>query len=157
MQCFCNERAEAGDPSNLGYGSNYQPVCQEYLDTYLWNYLASNSVTVLITVINILIREKTIDWITQIGYETHSEQVTAITNGVFFAQFFNTAILVLFVYANFEEFGIYSFEGPFYDYSPQWYSVVGYKIVQTMVIYLFLPIGLELMPMLLSWISQRRD
>lgn len=55
------------------------------MDTYLWNYLASNSVTVIITIINIIIREKTIDWISEIGYDTHSEQVTAITNGVFFA------------------------------------------------------------------------
>jgi len=51
--------------------------------------------------------------------------VTAITNGVFVAQFFNTAILVLLVYANFSEFGISFFEGPFYDYQPGWYSVVG--------------------------------
>ena len=104
-----------------------------------------------------MIREKTIEWITNIGYDTHSEQVTAITNGVFFAQFFNTAILVLFVYANFSEFGITFFEGPFYDYSPDWYSVVGYKIVQTMIIYMFFPIGLEIMPNILSWIGQRRD
>ena len=51
--------------------------------------------------------------------------MTAITNGVFVAQFFNTAILVLLVYANFSEFGISFFEGPFYDYQPGWYSVVG--------------------------------
>ena len=64
--------------------------------------------------------------ITWIGYDTHSELVTNITNGVFIAQFFNTAILILLVYANFTEFGGTLFKGPFYDYQPAWYSVCGY-------------------------------
>ena len=43
----------------------------------------------------------------------------------------STAILVLLVYANFSEFseGETFFKGPFYDYQPGWYSVVGFKIV----------------------------
>jgi len=93
------------------------------------NFFASNSITVIITVINLIIRRVTISLISWIGYDTHSQLVTAITNGVFAAQFFNTAILVLLVYANFSEFGITSFDGPFYDYQPNWYSIVGYKIV----------------------------
>jgi len=78
--------------------------------------------------------------------------VTAITNGVFAAQFFNTAILVLLVYANFSEFGITSFDGPFYDYQPSWYSIVGYKIVQTMLINAFFPILTEVLPVFIQWL-----
>jgi len=50
-----------------------------------------------------VIREITISMITWIGYDTHSEQLTKITNGVFIGQFFNTAILLLLVYANFAD------------------------------------------------------
>ena len=97
------------------------------------NFIASNSITVIITVINVIIKFVTVRLISWIGYDTHSQLVTAISNGVFVAQFFNTAILVLLVYANFTEFGGTFFEGPFYDYQPGWYSLVGYKIVQTMI------------------------
>ena len=76
-----------------------------------------------------IIKTVTIELVLWIGYDTHSAQVTAITNGVFVALFLNTAIVVLLVYANFSEFGIDFFKGPFYDYDPLWYSIVGYKIV----------------------------
>ena len=79
-------------------------------------YLSSYSISVLITIINVIIRRVTIFAISKIGYDTHSELVTAISNGVFAAQFFNTAILVLLVYANFSEFGFTFFDGPFYDF-----------------------------------------
>ena len=78
--------------------------------------MASNSITVSITVLNIIIKFVTVRLICWIGYDTHSAQVTAISNGVFVAQFFNTAILVLLVFANFAEFGGTFFKGPFYDY-----------------------------------------
>lgn len=86
------------------------------MDTKLPNFFASNSITLTITVINIIIKFVTVRLISWIGYDTHSAQVTAISNGVFAAQFFNTAILVLLVYANFTEFGGTFFKGPFYDY-----------------------------------------
>ena len=85
VQCFCNDRAAENDPSDLGYGSENYPVCQEYMDTKLPNFLASNSITVIITVINIIIKIVTVKLISWIGYDTHSELVTAISNGVFAA------------------------------------------------------------------------
>jgi len=120
-------------------------------------FLASNSITVVITLINQIIRRVTIDLVMTIGYDTHSEQVTAITNGVFAAQFFNTAILVLLVYANFAEFGWELFKGPFYDFTPQWYAVVGYQIVQTMILNALMPLVTETVPILIGWLAQRHD
>ena len=75
------------------------------MDTKLPMLFAASSITAIITVLNIIIRNVTINLITWIGYDTHSELVTAITNAVFLAQFLNTAIVVLLVYANFTEFG----------------------------------------------------
>ena len=153
VQCFCDEKAEEGALSSAEYGPQSQPICQEYIDSILPTLIASNSVTVIITVINIIIREVTIKLITWIGYDTHSELVTNITNGVFIAQFFNTAILILLVYANFTEFGGTMLQGPFYDYQPAWYSVVGYKIVQTMAINAFMPIFVECTPIVVKWLQ----
>ena len=93
----------------MGYGPNFTKVCQEYIDTKLPMYLASNSITVVITLINLVIREVTVKLIKRIGYDTHSQLMTEITNGVFAAQFFNTGILILLVYANLTEHGINMF------------------------------------------------
>lgn len=74
----------------------------------------------------------TIRLITWIGYDTHSEMLTKITNGVFVAQFFNTGIIYLLVNANFKDAlpPLASiFRGPFLDYEPAWYSAVGYLLV----------------------------
>lgn len=85
VQCFCDSRAAQGDPKSMVYGNNGSQICLEYLDSKLTTFLASNSITVVITVINVIIRNVTIRLIMTIGYDTHSEQVTAITNGVFVA------------------------------------------------------------------------
>lgn len=56
---------------------------------------------------------------------------------VFIAQFFNTGILLLLVNANLSEHtwvpGSQSVlsVGQFFDYAPQWYVDVGFKLVQT--------------------------
>jgi len=102
---------------------------------------------------------KLIKWI---GYDTHSEQLTKITNGIFIAQFFNTGILLLLVHANFDEVGLpfvdkHLFNGPFYDYTEGWYARVGHMIVQTMCINSIMPLGIEFMPIATKWFFQRRD
>lgn len=92
----------------------------------------SNVITGIIVVINIIIKEITIRLVTWIGYDTHSERLTKITNLVFTGQFFNTAFLLLLAYANFEELDVplsQYFTGPFNDYEANWYAIVGSKIV----------------------------
>jgi hypothetical protein len=69
-----------------------------------------------------------INWI---GYDTMSETLTKITNGVFLALFFNTAIIVVLVDANLKEtiplLGHF-FDGGFSDYTPLWYASVGFTL-----------------------------
>jgi len=55
--------------------------------------------------------------------------ITKITNGVFWMQFVNTALIIVLVFANFNEIGLPGssiFDGPFYDYTDEWYNQVGY-------------------------------
>lgn len=61
---------------------------------------------------------------------------------MFITQFFNTAILLILVNANFEEVGLplaTVFDGPFRDFTPTWYTNVGYRVTQTMLINAFFP------------------
>ena len=107
-----------------------------------------------------IIRDITIKLITWIGYDTHSEQLTKITNGVFIGQFFNTAILLLLVYANFTDSSLpltSFFNGPFYDYSDRWYAIVGSQIVKTMVINSILPPITEGVGVIMAWFFRRKD
>ena len=78
-------------------------ICQDYQHSKLTTFFATNGITLIITAINKVLGAVSISLITWIGYDTHSQMLTKITNGVFAAQFFNTAILILLVYANLEE------------------------------------------------------
>jgi len=93
------------------------------------------AITGFIVVLNTIIKIISIAMIQWIGYDTHSEMLTKITNGVFFALFFNTAIIVLLVDANLTEtfppLGHF-FNGGFSDYSPACYASVGFTLTQTL-------------------------
>ena len=109
----------------------------------------SNAIVGIISVINVIIREVTIVLITWIGYDTHSEKLTKITNAVFIGYFLNTAIVLLLVYADFgdnKDSPARYFTGPYNDYTDEWYAVVGSQIVSTMIINSILPPIFELIP-----------
>lgn len=49
---------------------------------------------------------------------------------------------MLLSYSNFAEIGLplaSLFDGPYYDFTPSWYTTVGYKLTQTMLINAFFP------------------
>ena len=60
----------------------------------------SNGITGVIIVNNLMLKQITIHLVTWIGYDTHSEIMQKITNGVLLVLFFNTGILMLIVNAN---------------------------------------------------------
>jgi hypothetical protein len=69
--------------------------------------------------------------------------MTYIINRIFYAQFFNTGILIVLVNGNMTEHQPMIFtkyiNGDYYDYYPPWYPDVGAKIVTTMIINAFIP------------------
>ena len=101
------------------------------------------AVAFIIIAVNLILKAVIIALIQWIREDTVSQQLASITNGVFIAQFFNTGFLLLLVNANITEHEPSQvtkyFKGPFYDYMPRWYSEVGMKIVQTMMINSILP------------------
>ena len=69
--------------------------------------------------------------------------------------FFNTGILLVLVNANMEEVSKLLagmlFDGKYYDYSPEWYSSVGYTLVQTMLVNALMSPVNEMVVNLISW------
>lgn len=70
--------------------------------------------------------------------------------------FFNTGILLVLVNANLEDVSVILskilFDGKFYDYSPKWYSTVGYTMVQTMLVNAFMSPINEAVVNLTNWL-----
>lgn len=131
-------------------------MCKQYFSDKLMSKILGTSIGFIIIAVNIVLKTCIIKLITWIGEDTVSEQLASITNGVFYAQFFNTGILLLIVNANMTEHSPSSvtkyIAGRHHDYMPEWYAEVGAKIVQTMLINSILPyVGLTtgfLIPMI---------
>ena len=102
------------------------------------------SISFIIIGVNVALKLIIIKLVEWVGEATVSSQKALITQGVLFAQFFNTGILILVVNANLTEHQpkilTQIFAGPFTDYMPQWYLEVGGKIVQTMLINSIMPL-----------------
>ena len=80
-------------------------VCEQYLSDKLTSKVLGTSISFIIIAVNLILKTTIIALITWIGEDTVSEQLASITNGVFYAQFFNTGILLLLVNANMTEHG----------------------------------------------------
>lgn len=120
----------------------------------------TNFITGFIVVVNTIIKEIAIALITWIGYDTHSEQLTKITNGVFASLFFNTGFLLILSNANFSQYNLplkSTFNGPFDDYSPSWYVYVGNTLTQTMIINAFFQTFFQWGMDTLVWYFRRSD
>lgn len=163
LQCFCDKEARDGVPSDTTYPDQSGGEVAACADYSFYAYLAlgiGNGITGFIVVVNTLLTTLAIGLITWIGYDTHSEMLTKITNGVFLAQFFNTALVLLLVEANFTEtftFAAGAFNGAFPDYVPAWYALTGDTFVQTMLINAFFPLIMQVIADLQVWFGRRQD
>jgi len=101
------------------------------------------AISMVIVMFNLILRFIIIALIEWIGEDTYSERLSSITNAVFMATFFNTGILLLLVNGDMTEhppaFITKYMVGQWYDYVPGWYTTVGYQIVFTMIINVFMP------------------
>ena len=157
MQCLCqfykekdsttggNEVESLTIPDDLDVnGGEDIMICNEYFFDKIYSKVLGQSIAFIIIAVNIVLKTVIIKLIEWIGEDTISERLASITNGVFYAQFFNTGILLLLVNANMTEHPPHFFtnkinSGRYYDYMPAWYSDVGQKITQTMLINAIMP------------------
>ena len=123
--------------------------------------ILGQSIAFIIIAVNIILKTLIIKLITWVGEDTVSERLASITNGVFYAQFFNTGFLLLMVNANMKEhwphFFTKHFGGIYHDYMPAWYADVGQKITQTMLINSILPYVTLTTSFLIPAIKRRLD
>lgn len=108
------------------------PFCKTYIDDKLKSKGLGLTISITIIAVNYFLKDLIIRLIIRIRHNTQSKRLTAIVNGVLYAQFFNTGILLTLVNANMHGvpiFGRFVKSGKFYDYTPLWYSEIGYKIV----------------------------
>jgi hypothetical protein len=93
------------------------------------------SIALIIVVVNTVLKLIIVALCYWVGEETQCKQKSIIKDSVFYAQFFNTAFIILLVNANLGErefvpgFIKNNLNGPFYDYYPEWYNDVGLKIL----------------------------
>jgi hypothetical protein len=112
---------------------------------------------------NTLLRYAIIQMVELVREDSHSRKLTVSANGTFYATFFNTGILLTIMSANLTEHGpkflTKYITGPYYDYTPNWYSEVGFNIVRTMLINAVMPNVLLatgwLVPFLYRWYDRK--
>lgn len=121
--------------------------------------MLGNSISILIVLINTILRSVVIKLIFSIRQDTQSERLASTTNGVFIAQFFNTGFVLTLVNANMTEHEpkwITRFiANKFYDYVPAWYTHVGFLIVKTMLINSIMPYITLVVAFAVPWVKRR--
>ena len=103
--------------------------------------------------LDLVLRYTAIYLFMNVGYDTYSELMSKIVNGVFIVLFLNTGIILVLVQANFSDITIRMslFDGPYYDYSPKWYSTVGSTLVYKMLLASVMPPFYEFIVRFLVW------
>jgi len=151
MQCFCNaekklklKKAEFYELKNdEGKVTYREQICLQYALDKRNAKLLALSVTVIIIVINTVLKLLVVKLVGWIGEDTISQQKGSVVKGAFLGQFFNTGFIILIVNANMKQHKPREFwrlfNGPFSDYLPQWYIEVGVKIITTYTVQGIMP------------------
>lgn len=105
--CFCIQyKSEPG----IGY-TDESDLCYMRFNQYVTGYAISESVTVVITVVNTIITMLCKFMIAKVGYHTITGEITAVTMSIFIATFFNTAILLLLADADLSQIKLLAWTG----------------------------------------------
>jgi hypothetical protein len=101
----------------------------------------TNFVTVLVAIINIVIRKLNISLINAIGYDTVSKQVSMIMQSIFWATFINTGIILLMTNAElqYSVLQMLPLHNQYPDLNENWYEEIGPQLIQTMLIMAIYP------------------
>ena len=134
LQCFCDYKmdellAEGGELDGTLFGG--KPICDQWLSDGFYGMILQNAMTIIVVVVNSILKILLISLITWISEDTWSQTYKSITNGIFVTLFFNTAFLLMLTNANFAECGLPGasvFTGRFYDFTESWYIDIGYPL-----------------------------
>lgn len=128
-QCYCSKHSSF---QKLYKVEKYQEeLCYDFFYDKAWGLALTNFVTVLVAIINIVIRKLNINLIEAIGYETVSKQVSMIMQSVFYATFINTGIILLMTNAELQ-YSVLQWlplHGQYPDLNENWYEEIGPQLI----------------------------
>lgn len=119
-------------------------LCYEYVfDTY-WALFLSNAMTAFVSGVNYFLAIVNQSAIETIGYDTRSENTSAILTSIAFSSFVNTGILTLLTNADLSFVPFFGSVFPFLrmqfsDIGVDWYLTIGPSLAQTMMIAAVMP------------------
>lgn len=118
-------------------------LCYQYHYDYGYGLFLTNFVTILVTVINIVIRTINIKLINSIGYATVSKQVSLIMLSIFWATFINTGVILLMTNAELAyapgPLSWFPLHAQYPDLDENWYEDIGPQLCKTMFIMAIYP------------------
>ena len=135
FQCFC-----------LAHGSSdsifdSDSFCFEFKRASLLISAFSNLTALIIAGINMTVRYLNIFLISKIGYNYESQRIRMVMQSILYAQYFNTALLLLLSNANLKNtpLSFLPLREQFADTTTQWYILFGPAVIKTMVFYSVFP------------------
>ncbi len=150
LDCFCKDQKKKKGFFNIAnaeftdFEKRTQTVCYDwFLDTYKAKAFGA-SISVVVNVVNTILKLIIIALITNIGEDTKSAMMRSIMVGVFVTQFFNTAVLLPLSSANLTELNVpiintYA-KGPYTDFTEEWYKDIGALLIEAMIINSIMPV-----------------
>jgi len=117
--------------------------CYKYYTDVASGLALTNTVTILVSVINIVIRTFNIKLIGAIQYPTVSKEVSLIMLSIFWATFINTGVILLMSNAELAyspyPLGLFPIHNQYPDFNENWYEEIGPQLTKTMFIMAIYP------------------
>lgn len=152
--CYCKKYGSLSSLAQEGV-----TLCETYAKDTSTGLLLTNLVTVLVSIINIVIRKLNIFLISKVGFHTESGETSLIMQSIFVATFINTGIILLLTNANLS-YSVLSFipiDNQFADLDRNWYLDIAPSLTQTMLIQAFFPYIEFMMNWSIKWLLRRKD
>ena len=117
----------------------------DFCHEYNWAVYLTKAIflltTIIIAIMNVLIRFVNIYLIKNIGFNYKSQEDSVIMKGVFYALFFNTGVTLVLCNANLSHtfLSFIPLNGFYPEYTHNWYIVVGPAIIQAMLVMAIFP------------------
>lgn len=152
LQCFCDDLK-----NDIGYLKALKKefdvhvldkhitgqVCNDYLQSSIFIQATSVLLPLIIIVFNLLLKTLAIFLVKWLSFENKTVEISIIQSVVFVLMFFNSALAILLINANFKNFndtGIL-FNGLYSDFSDDWYDKISQFFITPMFVQLIFPIN----------------
>ena len=120
-QCFCEKYGNVFD------SIDNQAFCYDFERSKLWITMFSNGITLIIAVVNVILRSINMTLIKKIGFNYESQLLREIMQSIVYVSYFTTALLLVLCNANFEHYPflrIVPLRGQFADTTTNWYFLI---------------------------------